>query len=252
MARCLNFLPRNFEGIAEKIYGFRVERSLRRNEFEVSAMTRSPRRRERYWSPSDRRLKQGRAVDDAIRYYLLASGTVQNGTLLPTGTGCLFETMLTRPLAATSHRSLFFLKNARHATNHLLGELSPTDGLEPRKGETSMRRTIIAIAAAAVLGMAAMTTGAMAAHGGGGGHGGGGHFGGGGGHFAGGGGHYGGGGGHFAGGGGHYGGGAGRGYGLGLGAVGISAGLYGYAGNSCDFGGPYYDTPYCGSAYNSW
>jgi RNase P subunit RPR2 len=35
----LNLVPRMFEGVAEKIYGLWVERSVRRNEFEVfSAM----------------------------------------------------------------------------------------------------------------------------------------------------------------------------------------------------------------------
>jgi hypothetical protein len=136
-----------------------------------------------------------------------------------------------------SQRFFFFVRNARHATDRLLEEFALKNGLGPRKGETSMRRTIIAIAAATVLGMAAMTTGAMAGHGGGGG----------------GGGHGSGGGGHFAGGGGHYGGGSGRGHGrgLGAGAVGIGSGLYGYAGDICDYGGPAYGTSYCGT-YNSW
>jgi hypothetical protein len=84
-----------------------------------------------------------------------------------------------------------------------------------------------------------MTTGAMAGHGGGGGV----HAGGGGGHF--------GGGGHVAGGGGHYGSGFGGGFGRGLGAAGIGAGvgLYGYDGDICDYGGPYYGTSYCVSPY---
>lgn len=82
-----------------------------------------------------------------------------------------------------------------------------------------MRRTTIAVAAAALLGAATMATGALAAHGGS--HGGGGHAGGhGGGHFAG---H--GGGGHFAGGR------RGRGYGGGYGGY---EGLYGYGGYGYD------------------
>ncbi len=61
--------------------------------------------------------------------------------------------------------------------NRMLEELVLMNGLGPTKGESLMRRTRIAVAAAAALGMASMTTGAMAAgHGGGGsGHGGGGH-----------------------------------------------------------------------------
>jgi hypothetical protein len=39
---------------------------------------------------------------------------------------------------------------------------------------------------------------------------------------------------------------------LGAVGVGIGAGLYGYAGDPCDYGGPYYGTPNCGSTYNSW
>jgi hypothetical protein len=118
-----------------------------------------------------------------------------------------------------------------------------------------MRRTIIAVAAATALGMAAMTTGAMA-RGGSGGHGGGG-------------------GGHFAGGGGHYGGGYAKGYGRGyggygryggfyggLGLLGVGAGLaglYGYAGSpyygdsyyadDSYNGNPYYGTPNYGTTY---
>jgi hypothetical protein len=92
----------------------------------------------------------------------------------------------------SSHRA-FNNKNARHATNRLLEELDPMNGLGPTK-EILMRRTIIAVAAAAALSMASMTTGVMAAGhgGGGGGHGGGGlgggdaHFASGGGQFAGG------------------------------------------------------------------
>ena len=89
------------------------------------------------------------------------------------------------------------------------------------------------------------------------------------GHGGGGGGH-GGGGAHFASAGAHYAGGANRGgsryvggggggYGPGWGAVGVGVGVglrlggpYGYAGDPCDYGSPYYGTPYCDTSYNGW
>ncbi len=94
-----------------------------------------------------------------------------------------------------------------------------------------MRKKLIAIASAIILGTATLTTGAMArgGHGGGGG----GHFGGGA-HFAGGGGHFGGYHGGYRGGHGYYGGGIGLGLGLGLGA------LYAFGGPGYYYPGYYY------------
>ena len=113
--------------------------------------------------------------------------------------------MLTRPIAATV-AAIFFVRNARYATNRLLGEFCPTNGGWVGKRRNFNAQNVIAIAAATALGVAAMTTSAVAGCGGGGGHGGGS-------------------GGRFAGGGGHYGGCSDRGHGRGLGAgiVGICA-----------------------------
>jgi hypothetical protein len=69
-------------------------------------------------------------------YYLLARGTVQNGTLSWTfanGNGvsvCKNAHSATRRDVASVFP--FFVRNAWHATNRVLAELSPTNGPRPR------------------------------------------------------------------------------------------------------------------------
>jgi uncharacterized membrane protein YgcG len=149
--------------------------------------------------------------------------------------------MHTLPLAATVVSLILVSVEARGTQRNRCWRSLLYERPQAEKKEHFNARNNIAIAAAAVFITASMTTGAMAGRGGGGGHGGGGA-------------HFSGGGGRFAGAGGHYGGGYGGGYGrvLGAGGVGIGVGLYGYAGNICEYGGSYYGTPYCADAYNNW
>jgi hypothetical protein len=70
--------------------------------------------------------------------------------------------MLTRPIAATV-AAIFFVRNARYATNRLLGEFCPTNGLGSEKRRNFNAQNVIAIAAAVAVAVSPAAAAIMAA-----------------------------------------------------------------------------------------
>jgi hypothetical protein len=63
-------------------------------------------------------------------------GVLLTTQLLLTGGGCLCKNAHSATRRDCRIGLSFFVRNARHATNRVLGELSPTNGPGPRNGET--------------------------------------------------------------------------------------------------------------------